>query len=117
MINDIITIKQQLNRFFYTTNIMDEIKNSIERDLDAKVDFLYNQIQFRISKKTAKANGFKFNDSCMAYSYIENLLLGIYSSHSEDLKKLGIDYSILSINIPFMYRLNVISGNTFILEF
>ena len=117
MINNITTIKQDLNKYFYTADVIDEIKKNIEVDLDAKVDSLPGQIQFRISKKTAKANGFKFNDSSMAYGYIESLLLRIYGNHTEDLKNLGIDYSILSNNIPFMYRLNVISGNTFILEF
>ena len=117
MVNDIITIKQNLNRYFYNTNIMDEIKKNIEIDLDAKADIISGQIQFRISKKTAKANGFKFDDSSMAYGYIEELLSKVYSSHLEELRNLGIDYSILTTNIAFMYRLNVISGNTFVLEF
>jgi len=116
MITDIITIKQELNRKFYTSEIMEEIRRDIESGLDAKVDIIGGQIHFRISKKTAKANGFKFDDSTSVYNYIEEELRRIYYGYSRDIKDLNLDINTIERNISYLYRLNAISGNTFILE-
>ena len=116
MITDIITIKQELNRKFYTSEIMEEIRRDIESGLDAKVDIVGEQIHFRISKKTAKANGFKFDDSTSVYNYIEGELMNIYHGYVKDIKDLGIDIHAIESNISYLYRLNAISGNTFVLE-
>lgn len=116
MITDIITIKQELNRKFYTSEIMEEIKRDIESELDAKVDIIGGQIHFRISKKTAKANGFKFDDSTSVYKYIEEELIHIYYGYAKEIRDLNLDIYTIESNISFLYRLNAISGNTFVLE-
>lgn len=116
MINDIITIKQELNRSFYTSEIMEEIRRDIESDLDAKVDIVGSQIHFRISKKTAKANGFKFDDSTSVYNYIEEELKHIYYAYAKNIKDLNLDIHTIEYSITYLYRLNAISGNTFVLE-
>lgn len=118
MVQDITTIKQTLNREFYNTYIISQLANTIANKLDAKVDFgeFPYYINFKLAKKVAKANGFKFEDSTKEYAYVESLLKDLYLSYSAKLSNINVDMNTLLNNIQYMYRLNSIGGNTFILQ-
>ena len=115
MINDITTIKQNLNINFYG-NTINELASQIENDLETRVTINQSQLIFRISKKVAKSNKIDLNDSVSGYSYIESLLRNLYLVHSSEIRGMGINMDTLLHNISYMYRFNIISGNNIIIE-